>query len=153
MRRVGYILVHSHRAQRVVHPPPDFLRRHAQILRRERHVLFHHIGDNLIVRVLEHHPHPLAHGQQQFLIPGVHSLHIDRPAGGQQHRVERLGQCGFTGTVMAQNHHKTAPRNLQIYAVQRDGLFPPLFRRIRETQILCLQNHRHESNSPLLAFS
>ena len=40
----------------------------AQILRGEGHVLLHHVGNDLVIRVLEHHAHAAADLQQQGLV-------------------------------------------------------------------------------------
>ena len=131
---------HAHRRQRVVHAAANLLARDAQILRGEGHVLLHHVGNDLVIRVLEHHAHAAADLQQQGLVPGVHTLYIHRAAAGQQHRVHMLGQSGFAGAVMAQHHHEAAPFNGQRYILQRDGGGLSLLRRIGEGEMLGLQH-------------
>ncbi len=81
MGRVGDKLAHTHGGQGIVHPAADLLRGHAQVLRGKGHVLLHHVGDDLVVRVLEHHAHPAADLQKQFLVGGVHALHVHLAAG------------------------------------------------------------------------
>ena len=105
MGRVAGELAHAHRRQGVVHPLPDLPAGNPQVLRGEGHVLLHHVGHDLVVRVLEHHAHRPADGQQQMFVQGVHSLHIHMAPAGQQNTVERLGQGGLAGSVVAQHHH------------------------------------------------
>ena len=117
-------LVHAHRLQGVVHPAADLLRGHPQILRGEGHVLLHHVGYDLVVRVLEHHAHGAADVQQLLLVGGVHTVHIHLAPGGEQDGVEVLGQGGLAAAVVAQNGHKGALFNIQLDAVQHDGGHP-----------------------------
>ena len=79
VRRVGDEFIHAHGPQCRVHPAADFLRGHPQVLRGEGHILFHHVGNDLVVRILEHHTHPLADGQKKLLVQGVHALYPDLP--------------------------------------------------------------------------
>ena len=143
MRRVGDKLAHAHGGEGVIHLFPNFLRGHAQVLRGKGHVLLHHIGNNLVIRVLEHHAHPLADRQKQSLIRGIHSLYINLAAGGQQHRVEGLGQGGLSGAIMPQHHHKAALFNLHVYTVQGQDRGLPFLCRIGKAQLICLNHGCH----------
>ena len=108
VRGVGGVVAHAHHGQGLVHPAANLRRGHAQVLRGKGHVLFHHVGHNLVVRVLENHAHRAAHGQQLVLLGGVQSVHPDFAPGGQEDGVQVLGQGGFARAVVAQNGHETA---------------------------------------------
>ena len=95
------ILRHAHRPEGGVHPLPDLRRGNSQILRGEGHVLFHHAGHDLVVRVLEHHANLTADVQQQRLVGSVHAVHIHLAPAGQKNGVEVLGQSGFARAVVA----------------------------------------------------
>ena len=51
---------HIDGAERLINPASNLLRRHAEIFGAEGDVLLHHRGDDLVIRVLEHHAHALA---------------------------------------------------------------------------------------------
>ena len=106
-------LLHPHRLQRGVYPAADLLCGDTQVLRAESHILLHHIGHDLVIRVLEHHAYPSPDLQQVLLIAGVHSIHPYRAARRQQHRVHVFGQSGFPGAIVAKHCHKAAPFNFQ----------------------------------------
>lgn len=114
-------LVHSNGLQRVVHPAADLLGRDPQVLRSKGHILFHHVGYDLVIRVLEHHAHRTADGQEKLLVGGVHPVHIDLAPGGQEDRVEVLGQGGLAAAVVSQHCHEGALLNAQRDPVQHDG--------------------------------
>ena len=80
VRRVLFVLIDADIHQRAVHTLPDLLGRDADVLQAEGDVLLHHGGDNLVVRVLEHHPHLLADVVQPLLVGGVDAVHIDLAA-------------------------------------------------------------------------
>ena len=82
-------------------------------------VLFHHGGNDLVVRVLEHHAHGLADIVELVFVCGVHALHIHLAALRQQNGVEVLGQRGFTTAVCTQYRHELPALYLHGYAVQR----------------------------------
>ena len=110
--------VHVDGLQRIVHPLADFSGRDAQVFRGEGHVLFHHVGYNLVVRVLEHHAHRAADVQQAVLVGGVDAVHVNRPSGGQKDGVHVLGQSRFPAAVVAQDGHEGALFNGQGHSVQ-----------------------------------
>ena len=92
----------------VIHPAADFFRRHPKVFQGKGHILFHHGGNNLIVRVLKHHAHPLADVIQARLIRGGDALHRHGAAFRQQNGVEVLGQCAFSAAIGPQHRHKFA---------------------------------------------
>ena len=62
------VLIHIHLLQGLVHPAADLGAGNAQILRAKCHILLHHIGNDLIVRVLKHHSHvPADHHEPRFI--------------------------------------------------------------------------------------
>ena len=115
------VLVHAHQLQGVVHPAADLRGRDPKVLRGEGHVLLHHIGHNLVVRVLKDHAHGAPDVQQALLVGGVHAVHPHLAAGGKQDGVHMLGQSGLARAVMAQHGHEGARFNFQIHAVQHHG--------------------------------
>jgi hypothetical protein len=60
VRRAVAVFVDAGHLHRGVDPGADLGRGHAQIFEGERHVLLDDGGDDLVVRVLEHHAHLLA---------------------------------------------------------------------------------------------
>ena len=141
MGRVAGEFRHAHRRQGVIHPLADLIAGDAQILRCEGHILLHHVGNDLVIRILEHHAHTAADLQQEGFILRIHALYIHRAAGGQQHRVHMLGQSGFAGAVMTQHHHEAALFNGQRHILQRRGGGAyPLLRRVGEGEVLGLQH-------------
>ena len=121
MGGVAGVFAHAHGGQGLVHPLPDLGGGHAQILRAEGHVLLHHAGDNLVIRVLEHHAHPAADVQQELLVAGVHAVHVHLARCGQENGVEVLGQGGFPRPVVAQHRHKLPRPDGQGDPVQHRG--------------------------------
>ena len=150
VRCVAGELLHAHRRQRIVHPPAYLRRRHTQVLRAEGYILLHHIGHDLIVRVLEHHPRPPPYLQQHSLVAGVHPLHIHSAAARQQHRVQVLGKGGLAGAVVAQHHRKATLFDLYRYIPQGRRICLPLRRRVRIGQVPCLYHHCHTQLLPFL---
>ena len=118
MRRVHAEIIHAHLLESGVHPLADLLRGDAQILRREGHVVLHHVGDDLVVRILENHAHGAADVQELVLIGGVHVPDPDLAGGGQEDGVHVLEQGGFSGAVVAQDGHKASLGDLQIHAAE-----------------------------------
>ena len=141
VRRMAGVFLHAHSLQSIVHPLADFLRGHTQVLRGKGHILLHHIGYDLVIRVLEYHSDSAAHLQQKRRVRRVQPLHPNRSAGGQQHRIHVLGQSGFTRAVVAQNRHKAPLLDLQLHLPQGGGLLPsPLLRRVGEREMFRLQH-------------
>ena len=124
--RVDRALMDVH--QRTVHTLPDLLGRDADVLQAEGDVLLHHGGDNLVVRVLEHHPHLLADVVQPLLVGGVDAVH-HRPlaARGQQNGVEVLGKGALARAVVSEHrgHLTLMDVNTQIFKDVDGSLLPP----------------------------
>ena len=135
MRGVAGVRCHAHGGQRLIHPLADLGGGHAQVLRGEGHILLHHAGHDLVVRVLEHHAHPAADVQQGRLVGGVHAIHVHLAVGGQEDGVEVLGQGGLARAVVAQDGHEGAGLDGQADPVQHRGGHP-LLGGIAEEQVL-----------------
>ena len=127
-------LIHIYRLQGLIHPLADLFRGDAQIFRCKGHILLHHIGDDLVVRVLKHHTHRAADVQQPVLIRSVNAVHVHLASAGQQDSVHMLGQGGFSAPVVPQDGYKGAFLDGQIYAVQHHWGHP-LGRRVGETEV------------------
>ena len=116
-------LVDARHLHGVVHPAAHLLGRNAQVLQRESHVFFHHCGNDLVVRVLEHHAHGLADVVNFALVGGVHPLHQHSACLRQEDGVELFGQGGFAAAVGTQHGDELAPLDAGRDPVQRiDGL-------------------------------
>ena len=107
MGRMLPVLIHANLLQRLIHPLTDGRACNAQVLRAESHILLHHIGHDLVVRILENHAHAATNGDQQFFIGGVHTGHIHLTAGGQQNGVEMLGKGGLSAAVAAKHRYES----------------------------------------------
>ena len=144
MRRMMAVFIHTDLLQRLVHPAADLLRRNAEILRGKGDVLLDHIGDHLIVRVLEDHAHRPADVEQEGFVLRVHAEHRDTSALGQKDRVHMLCQRGFAAAVAPQHRHKTPLFDAQIKILKhRHRRFAGL-RGIGEAQIFCNDCFTHE---------
>ena len=103
----------------VVHPAAHLVLRHAEVFQRKGDIFLHHGGNDLVVRVLEHHAHGLADIVEFLFVCGVHALHIHLAALRQQNGVEVLRQRGFAAAVCTQHRHELPALYLRRYAVQR----------------------------------
>ena len=108
-------LAHAHGAERRLYPADHLILRHAQVFQPEGHVLPHHVGHDLVIRVLEHHARMAADIPDPFLRQGVHAAHQHPALRGQEQGVHQLGQRAFARAVMPQHRHKAAPFHLQRY--------------------------------------
>ena len=95
------VFIHIHLFQGIIHTPADNRTCHTQILRAKGHILLHHIGDNLVIRILKHHTHRSADLDQPVLVRSLHSKDGYTAAAGQQNRIEMFGQCGFSTAIAA----------------------------------------------------
>ena len=109
-------------------PAADLLGGQTQILRSKGHILFHHGGHDLVVRILEHHPCLFPDVKELVFLPSVHPSHPHLTPGGQQNGVDVLGQGGFPRTVVAQHRHKAPLLYFQVHPVQGQqvGLILPV---------------------------
>ena len=64
MGRVTAVLLHTYLLQRIIHPVTDCRCSNAQILRAKCHIFFNHIGDDLIIGILEYHTNGFPNGYQ-----------------------------------------------------------------------------------------
>ena len=62
---------------------PDLRAGNAQILRPKGYILLHHVGNDLIVRILEHHTNISPHRHQPVRVGGIQSADINLSAGGE----------------------------------------------------------------------
>ena len=145
------VLVHPHLLQGLVHPAANLLGGDAQILRGEGHILLHHVCHNLIVRVLKHHAHGAADGNQVLLLPGVHAEHGHRPPLGQDDGVAVLGQGGFAAPVPAQHRHKGPLLHRQIQIPKHRNPGAAFCLRVCICQVLCLDRFCHNASCRLPA--
>ena len=106
--------------QRLLHTAGDLRAGNTQVFRAKGHILFHHVGDDLIIRILENHTHITADADQKFLIGGIQAADIDLAAAGKQNGIKMLGKGGFSATIAAQNRHKTTLFNCKIQ-IRKDG--------------------------------
>ena len=113
------VLVHAHGPQTLFHSFPDLLRGNAQVLRTESHVLLHQLADNLVIRVLEHHPRPLADGPDLFLLAGVYAVHPYRTPGGLQDGVHMLREGRLARAIVSNDGDKFSPPDSQRNIVHR----------------------------------
>ena len=102
------VLIDAGHLHGVVHAAAHLLRRHAKIFQCKGNVFLHHGGNDLVIRVLEHHTHGLADIIDLVIICGVHALHVDLAALRQQDGVEVLCQSGLAAAVGTQHGHKFA---------------------------------------------
>ena len=140
--------IHTHRLQRVVHAPADLGGGDAEVFGGESHVLLHHVGDDLVIRVLKDHAHRAADIQQQIVVGGIHAADKYLAAGRQQNGVHMLGQCGLAGAVMPQHGDKGPLLDLQIHAVQHHGR-DAFGSGVGEAEVLCLNDTAHKK-TPLM---
>ena len=140
-------VLHPYRFQGGGNTALDLLRGYTKILRAEGYILLHHVGNDLVVRVLEHHAHPAADLQQEVLIGGVHAVHPDLAANRQQDRVHVLGQGGFPGAVVAQDDGEASTGNGEVHALESLHRLLALIGRIGERQIPGFYDFRHECSS------
>ena len=113
--------VHSHRLQAFFHTFPDLLRGNSHVLRAKAHILFYHLTDDLIIRVLENHSGFLSDIPKLIFLFGVHTIYPDSTLGRIKNRIHMLGQCGFSGTVMSQDRNKITLSDIQADFIHRTG--------------------------------
>ena len=99
-------LVHIQRLQALFHSFPDFRGFHAHVFRSEADVFFHHLRNDLVVWILEDHARPLADIPDLAFIRCIHTVDPYLAFCRIKQGIQMLGQCGFTASVMAQDHDK-----------------------------------------------
>ena len=135
MGRVGAVFVHTNGLQSVVHAAADLLARYAEVLRCKGHVLLHHVGDHLVVGILEDHAHRAADVQEPLLVGGVQAKDVDAAALRQKNGVKMLGEGGFAAAVVAKDCHKAALLNIQVQAFKDTDRLSFVLCRIGEAQL------------------
>ena len=123
----------------LVHTRPHFRRGDTQIFQRKSDVLLHYGGDDLVIRVLEHHAHLLADVEQLVLVRSGHILHVYCARLRQQDGVKMLGQRGFAAPVRPQHGHIFAA----LYAQRKAVHSAVLIVRIAECDIVCSEHFFH----------
>lgn len=118
MRGPFGIIQHIHGRQGFFHPGTDFRPGDTDVLQPESHIFLHNGCHDLVVRVLEHHAHGLAHGPEIFFYGGIQAAHQAMTAGGGQETVEMTGQGGFSTAVGPDNSHKFAGSNGQVDSLE-----------------------------------
>ena len=86
---------HLHHPQGLVDTRQNLRGRQPQVLRAEGDVLLDDRRHQLVVGVLEDHPHALTDLPQHGAIAGVHAVDEDLAVGRQQQGVEVFGEGGF----------------------------------------------------------
>ena len=114
-------LRHAHGGQSLVHPAADLGRGQPHVFTGKGHVLLHHVGNDLVVRVLKDHARRFADVKQPAFLFGVDAAHPDGAAGGQKNGVEVLCKGGFAAAVVAQHGGEGAFLNGEVHAVQRQA--------------------------------
>ena len=114
MRRMLAVGVHIHLLQCLIHPISNFRTGNSKIFRAKCHILFYHIGNDLIVGVLKYHSHIPANRHDPLLVGGIDSAHINLAPAGKQNRVEMLCQSGLSAAIGPKNCHKAALFYFQI---------------------------------------
>ena len=117
--RAVRVFFHAHGGQCPVHPRAYLVPRHAYVFRPEGNVLFNNGGNKLIIRILEHHAHPLAYAERVRLVRRVHAVHQYFSLRGQKQRVKMLCKRGFAAAVMPNHRHELAVVYGKGHVVQR----------------------------------
>ena len=133
------VFVHPDLLQRIIHTLTDLLAGHSQILRSKRHIVFHHIGDDLVIRILEHHPDGLPDRKELVLIGGIHTIDPHFPFRGCEDAVKMLGKGGFSRSVVPEDRHKAPLLDRKIDALQ--GIL--FLIHVSVMQIFRLYDHAH----------
>ncbi|MPN11017.1 hypothetical protein SDC9_158315 [bioreactor metagenome] len=119
---------------------------HAKVFKPESHILAHHGGDDLVIRVLEHHAAALADLPGIFIIRRIHAADKDLAGRRRIQAVEQLGDRRLAGAVVTKQGHKLAPLDIQADIV--NGELLALF--IGKAQVLQADMGLTHCASPLL---
>ena len=142
------VAVHVDGFQRVVHPLANLAGGNAQVFRSKSNVFLHHIGNDLVIRILENHANGAPELQQAVFVGRINAVHIDRSARGEQYGVHVLRQGGFARPVVAQHGDKGALLNVQTHPVQYDR-GDPLGGGVGEAEVFRLYDSGHSSPSDI----
>ena len=143
VRRLRAVFVHADGLERLVHALADLRRRHTHVLQRERHVLLDDRGDQLVVRVLEHHGHGLAHLVGVVLVPRVHHIDIAHAAGRQADGVEAARERTLARAVMPQHGDELAAFNREVDPFQNGHGKQAFLGRIGVLQVFGFDDFTH----------
>ena len=119
MRGPFGVIQHVHCRQSFFYPGTDFRPGDPDVFQPESHIFLHNGRHDLVVRVLEYHPHCLAHRPEVFFYGGIQAAHQTMSAGRGQETVEMTGQGGLAAAVGPDNGDKFAGGNGQVDALER----------------------------------
>ena len=139
------IVVDAGHLHRVVDAGAHFVRGHAEVFKREGDVLLDNGGDDLVVRVLEHHARLLAHIVQAAFVARVDIFDKDGAGFRQKDGVEMFGERAFAAAVGAEHSDELALADRKAHAVH--GVVRGLGV-IAEAHLLCAE-HRVHGRIPL----
>ena len=117
VRGEGSALGHAHGGQGRVDAGDHVLVRHAQVFQAEGHVLAHHVGHNLVVRVLKHHARMPPDVPYLLVLRGVQTADQHAAFRRQVEGVHQLGQRALAASVVPQYRHKRALFHVQAHMV------------------------------------
>ena len=124
VRGMGAVFVHADLLQGLVDTLADLRARHAEVFRGEGHVVLNHVGDKLVVRVLENHADAAADLKNLVLLAAVDAVDDDAAGIGREDRVHMLGERGFAAAVVAENGDEAALVDLKIYPAEAFEFVP-----------------------------
>ena len=132
------------RLERIVHALADLRGRHAHVFERKRHVLLDDRGDQLVIRILEHHRHGLAHLVGVVFVARVHHIDIAHAAGRQADSVEAARERTLARAVVPQHGDKLAALDGQVHALEHRHSKLALLDRIGVLQVFGFDDFRHK---------
>ena len=83
MGRVFTEFVHSNLLQRIIHSLANGRTGNTQILRAKGHILLYHVGNDLVIRILEDHTDGASNTNELVFVGSIHAEHIGLAPGGQ----------------------------------------------------------------------
>ena len=143
VRRLLAVFIHADGFEGVVHTFADLSGRHAHVFERERHILFDDRGNQLVVRVLEHHGDGLAHLVGVFLVARVHHIDIAYAAGRQADGVKAARERTLARAVVPQHGDKFAALDRKVDPFQNRHSQLAFLSRIGVLQVFGFDDIRH----------
>ena len=143
VRRLRAVFVHTDGMERIVHALADLCGRHAHVLQRKCYILLDHSGDQLVVRVLEHHRNGLADLVGVVFVAGVHHVNVAHAAGRQTDGVEAACECRFARAVVAEHRDELAAPDGQVYALEHRHGELSVFGRVGVLQVFGFDDLTH----------
>ena len=144
VRRLPPVFIHADRLERVVHALSDLRGRHAHVFERKRHVLLDDRGDQLVIRILEHHRHGLAHLIGVVFVARVHHIDIAHAAGRQADGVEAARERTLARAVVPQHGDELAAPHREVDPFQNRHGKLALLDRIGVLQVFGFDDFRHK---------